>query len=63
VLEKIIAASEDITMVLSSNNTQVMKWCTRTVVLQDGVMVGDGHYKELSQSADFAAWIGGLVTD
>jgi ABC-type branched-subunit amino acid transport system ATPase component len=58
ILERIAEASAGMTVVLSSNDKQVMQWCHRTIVLQDGQLVGEGNYEEISQSEDFAGWMG-----
>jgi ABC-type bacteriocin/lantibiotic exporter with double-glycine peptidase domain len=61
VLERITKAAKGITIVLTSNDKEVMKWCNRTIVMQEGQLVGEGNYEQISQSENFANWIGGVM--
>jgi ABC-type bacteriocin/lantibiotic exporter with double-glycine peptidase domain len=58
ILDRIAESSVGMTVILSSNDKLVMQWCHRTIVLQEGQLVGEGNYEEISQSAGFAGWMG-----
>jgi ABC-type bacteriocin/lantibiotic exporter with double-glycine peptidase domain len=60
ILTRIAEASEGMTILLSSNDARVMKWCDRTVVLRDGRLAGEGSYEQMSQHVHFSEWIEGL---